>query len=97
MVLTLSEGRAVQAFDASGATVFARLAGGHEARGDRLLYDAATGAYTLSGRPAIVKSPDESGSGCQLATGVLVVFKGREWSWQGAMTTKAVGCEVSIR
>jgi len=101
-VLRLSASRSVAAFDATGTTVFAELAGGHEAKGEQLSYDGKTGAYTLVGRPAQAKSPDESGGGCVLTIGsqaMLTPGKGAAWqsSGTGPIQTRKVKCEVSIR
>lgn len=102
LVLRLSASRSVAAFDATGTTVFAELAGGHEAKGEQLSYDGKTGAYTLVGRPAQAKSPDESGGGCVLTIGsqaMLTPGKGAAWqsSGTGPIQTRKVKCEVSIR
>jgi len=102
LVLRLSPTRAVAAFDATGATVFAEFTGGHEAKGERLSYEAATGAYTLVGKPAQAKSPDESGGGCVLTIGSQATLTpGRGATWQssgtGPIQTRKVKCEVSIR
>jgi len=102
LVLRLSAGRSVLAFDATGTTVFAELEGGHEAKGERLSYDRQAGAYTLLGRPAQTKSPDESGGGCVLTIGSQATLTpGRGATWQssgtGPIQTRKVKCEVSIR
>ncbi len=74
-----ADSRTVSGFTITG-DVFARLSSGHEAVGDRLVFDAATGVYTLTGadKAARVKSPPESGSGadanCALQTGLALVF-----------------------
>ncbi len=102
LVLQLSASRTVAAFDATGETVFAELTGGHEAKGQRLTYTGETRAYTLIGRPAQAKSPDESGGGCVLTIGAQATLTpGRGASWQstapGPVQTRKVKCEVSIR
>jgi lipopolysaccharide export system protein LptA len=102
LVLELTESRTVKSFDAAGPSVFATLTGGHEAKGERLRFDAATGVYTLEGKPAQAKSPDESGEGCVLTVGTRATLTpGRSAAWQqrgtGPVETRKVKCEVSIR
>jgi lipopolysaccharide transport protein LptA len=102
LVLELTDTRTVKAFDATGTSVFATLTGGHEAKGERLRYDGATGVYTLEGKPAQAKSPDESGEGCVLTLGSQATLTpGRSAAWQqrgtGPVETRKVKCEVSIR
>lgn len=106
LVLRLDEGRSVLGFEATGATVFIVLPGGHEAKGAHLTYDRLVGSYTLRGapgRPAQAKSPQESGKGCVLSTGVEVVFTSGTGaaSWRtpptGLGTTTQIDCGVSIR
>jgi len=98
LVLELSESRSVTAFEATGASVFAAFTGGHEAAGERLQYDGTTGLYTLAGKPARVKSPDESGGGCLLTIGSQATLTpGKAAAWPALVKTEKIKCEVSIR
>jgi lipopolysaccharide export system protein LptA len=101
-----ADSRTVSGFVIAG-NVFTRLSGGQEASGDRLVFDAATGIYTLtgSGAPALVKTPPEEGSGpgakCMLHTGLALEFdraKNVVRGPGGAMsTTDPVACDRPIR
>ncbi|HUF47120.1 MAG TPA: LptA/OstA family protein [Vicinamibacterales bacterium] len=101
LVLSLDEHRAVKAFEATGPLVFAKLVGGHEARGERLSYDGQTRLYTLSGKPAQARSPNEAGGDCLLTIGPEVsLAPGRTARWQpvsGVVESRKVSCEGSIR
>jgi lipopolysaccharide export system protein LptA len=102
LVVQLSEtSGTIEWFEATD-DVFAELAGGHEAKGDTLTYEAVTGTYTLTGSPAQAKSPSADGTDCALTKGLRVVFApGTGASWQDADgslgQTKAINCRMSIR
>ncbi len=74
-----ADSRTVTGFTIAGK-VYTRLSSGHEAVGDRLVFDAATGVYTLTGgdKPALVKSPPEADGAvdarCALQTGLALEF-----------------------
>ncbi len=65
--------------------VTARLEGGGEAKGSRLLFEAATDRYTVRGSPVLVRTRDEAGT-CSLARGQAVHFTGtgRNQDWPPA-------------
>jgi lipopolysaccharide export system protein LptA len=65
--------------------VTAKLEGGGEAKGTRLLYEAATDRYTVRGAPVLVRTRDEAGT-CSLARGQVVHFTGtgRNQDWPEA-------------
>ena len=102
LVARLSEAtRAIEGFEATG-DVYSELGGGHEAKGDVLIYEADTGTYTLTRSPAQAKSPNEEGTGCMLSKGVRVVFtpgSGASWQAPGGplAQTQEISCLVSIR
>jgi lipopolysaccharide export system protein LptA len=62
--------RALDGFTISG-DVEARLPGGREALGDRIVFDAARRTYQLIGttNPALAKTPGEPGADCAVAIG----------------------------
>jgi hypothetical protein len=102
--LTLAaEGREVEAVTWKDG-VYALFAKQHEAKGSLLIYEAATGLYTLEGRPAETKLPDESGRGCVRSTGLRVEFNRRtgDVRWppgdnRRGVTNVSVDCGASIR
>jgi lipopolysaccharide export system protein LptA len=82
LVVTLArDERRLEQLDATGE-MRATLEAGREAIGDRLIYDAAADRYTISGRPAVIRSRNEDGT-CSRARGLLVRFHagdgGHEW------------------
>jgi hypothetical protein len=66
-----------------------------------LSYDSTTRKYTLSGRPARARSPNETSGDCLLTIGPQVALApGRSATWQpvaGVVESRKVSCEGSIR
>jgi lipopolysaccharide export system protein LptA len=82
LVVTLArDERRLEQLDATGE-MRATLEAGREALGDRLIYDAAADRYTISGRPALIRTRNDDGT-CSRARGLLVRFHagdgGHEW------------------
>jgi lipopolysaccharide export system protein LptA len=103
--------RRVQSLTADGdGLVFATFAGGYEAVGERLTYDASTETHTLFGKPARVKEPNRPAAGppapagrCLVHIGPEVVVKGsaRDVSMPGPgnalQSTEEIRCDESLR
>ena len=82
LVITLApDERRLERLEATDE-VTAKLEGGGETKGTRLLYEAATDRYTVRGAPVLVRTRDEAGT-CSLARGQVVHFTGtgRNQDW----------------
>jgi len=82
LVITLArDERRLERLEATDE-VTAKLDGGGETKGTRLLYEAATDRYTVRGAPVLVRTRDEAGT-CSLARGQVVHFTGtgRNQDW----------------
>lgn len=100
------EDKSIQRLEVEGSAdnVFAQVPGGHEVRGDRLNYDAATDIYHVVGKPVLVKSPAKDRSGCVISRGPEVRLNRRlntvEWPpgrADAVGSDELVKCDVSIR
>jgi lipopolysaccharide export system protein LptA len=100
------ETRALDRMRAEGpggaSAVFATLPGGYEAKGDLLIYRADTDVYNITGKPAIVKSPDKEGTCKQtVSTGIELNRKTGTVALTGNSpansSTAPIGCAESIR
>ena len=107
-VFMAKEQRSLDRLVADGE-VFATLAGGREADGQHLVYESATGKYTLTGGPARVKAPHTQGQGstqtaatnCLLTSGRTLTFAsggGGAGSGGGAPVSQTmIDCVQSLR
>jgi lipopolysaccharide export system protein LptA len=98
------ESRALDRMRAEGADsgVFAMLPGGYEAKGDQLVYRADTDLYNITGKPAIVKSPDKEGS-CKKTVSIILELNRKTGAVSlpgtspAPSSTAPIGCAESIR
>jgi lipopolysaccharide export system protein LptA len=100
------EDKSIQRLEVEGPgdNVFAQVPGGHEVRGDRLNYDAATDIYHVVGKPVLVKSPAKDRTGCVISRGPEVRLNRKlntvEWPpgrADAVGSDELVKCDVSIR
>jgi len=98
------ESRTLDRMRAEGANfgMFATLAGGYETSGDLLVYRADTDLYTVTGKPAVVKSPDKDKTCKQTVSTILELNrKSGTVSLPGnspaLSSTSPIGCAESIR
>ncbi len=104
MTLRLAEqGRSLTHLHVEGS-VFSTIPGGYEAIGNVLDYDVASDTYRLTGQPAQVKSPPQTGSTkCGLTTGLTIDLNKKEGSVRvpasgGAPAgTTEIPCTQSLR
>jgi lipopolysaccharide export system protein LptA len=92
VMLLAAAGRSVERVTAEGL-VDGRLEGGRRVTGEKLIYDAITEDYTLTGRPAVAVLPKSDGSGCEEHTGQLFVFNRRTGAVKSTTTiSKQISC-----
>ena len=96
-----AESRTIDGFTFAG-DVFATLPEGREALGDRLVYDAKTAKYKLTGagKLAFVKSPGDPGEQCGLMKGIAIEFddRGVRGGADGPRATSMqVACTTNLR
>ena len=97
------DSRALDRMRAEGANdVFATLTGGYEAKGDLLVYRADTDVYTITGKPATVKSPDKDNT-CKQTVSTIVELNRKSGTVSlpgnspAPSSTAPIGCAESIR
>ena len=98
------ESRALDRMRAEGTNdgVFATLPGGYEAKGDLLVYRADTDVYTITGKPATVKSPDKDNT-CKQTVSTIVELNRKSGTVSlpgnspAPSSTAPISCAESIR
>jgi lipopolysaccharide export system protein LptA len=94
-----ADGRSLERFIVAGK-VYVELEGQRRASGGRLVYDAATDKYTLSGStgaPALLLAPMTSDPACTLSQGATITFSKAGESPEGVNITVNESCTMSIR
>ncbi len=99
------ESRTLDRMRAEGSNrgVFATLSGGYEAEGELLVYVADTDIYSITGKPAVVKSAPDKDAQCKRTESTNVEVNRKTGSVdipgrnQALSKTTAMSCSESIR